>query len=190
MSGAEYQQKLIRFNSTEKYRQEMEFLLHVMAPKKGERILDYGCGTGRMVWHIRKETEAQSYGYDVRNFREIDDHLLFRDAFDFKFHKVYFMHSLAHIKNVSETISKLRCMLEPSGEVYVITPSKQWILLQNNVNYTPDPTVHQHFNMAQLVELFSSSGFWTDLIVPFGDRCEDQHERIFLKACLTPPTPC
>lgn len=184
MNREEYKEKLKQFNSTHKYKCEVNLLVNLMNPRAGEKILDYGCGLGRTVRHINEVTTANCFGYDVRNLREQDDQYFFRDSFHFKFHKVYFMHSLAHIPTVREKLQELKQFLYEDSEVYVVTPNKLWLREVSGREYVPDPTVIEHFTPNSLGDLFLKCGYLIHTQGQFGDVLNGHHERLFLKVTL------
>ena len=60
-----YKQKLQQFNSTVKYKKEMEFMIKLMDIQKNDTILDYGCGVGTMVEELTfKFPDSHFFGYD------------------------------------------------------------------------------------------------------------------------------
>lgn len=178
----DYKDKLIQFNGTEKYKKEMEFLLAVLNPLSDEKILDYGCGLGRMVWKLRKQYDALAFGFDVNNFREQDDQFLFRDSFYFPFDKIYFMHSIAHIPDIENVLSRLLSWaVKPTSEIVVITPNSDWLNINKSPDYIPDPTVNQHQNIHTLEKLFVDLGCKTIIRGQFGTSKGGCNERIFLK---------
>lgn len=184
MNREEYKEKLKQFNSTHKYKCEVNLLVNLMNPRAGEKILDYGCGLGRTVRHINEVTTANCFGYDVRNLREQDDQYFFRDSFHFKFHKVFFMHSLAHIPSIKTKLDQLKEFLYPDSRVYVVTPNRLWIREVNGREYIPDPTVIEHFSSNSLGELFYHCGYEVVNAGQFGDILNNQHERLFIEVKL------
>lgn len=185
-----YKTKLANFNSTEKYRSEVDFLFRLMNPKPGEKILDYGCGRGHLVWDL-VDTGYDAYGHDFINYREKDDMFRFRQEYYFKFDKVFMMHSIAHIPDIEQKLVALKDGMSPGGKVYVITPNKDWIDEQDDENYKPDPTVVKHFHQVSLDGVFNRCGF---KILSFGQfgNIKQYHgnesvcinERLFLEAEL------
>lgn len=182
-----YKEKLKGFNSTPKYKAEVDFLLKLMQPKSGEKILDYGCGLGNLVRKIRDEHKVDCFGYDVNNYREIEDEFLFRSSYFFKFDKVYFNHSIAHVPNIDQKLEDLKALLNPEAKIYIITPNKDWVLYGRKANYTPDPTVVGHFSLYELRNLLFTTGFNTLTLGQFGDMeptagAEVVNERLFIEA--------
>lgn len=181
MTREEYKNKLIEFNSTAKYRSEIDLLLKFLNPIKNEKILDIGCGIGEFVWKLRRKYFVQGFGYDVNNYRLIDDEHIFRNEFHFQFNKICFIHSFAHIPDVEyfivNTIDKL---LTSMGKIYILTPNKDWLDLNVNPEYISDPTIFNHYNQDDLIELFTRIGFKVELKMQFGDLSVGCNERILM----------
>lgn len=178
----EYKDKLRQFNSTAKYKTELDFLTRLINPLLGEKILDYGCGLGTAVRHLGTHSGADCFGYDVVNYREKDDLFLFRNQYFFKFSKIFFLHSLAHIPEIEWKLQDLKELLAPEAKVYVITPNKLWIEHINTPEYKPDPTVINHFYPIELEELFKNAGFKIITAGQFGQCTGGVNERLFLEA--------
>ena len=178
----EYKAKLKQFNSTEKYKNELCFLGKLMLCRKGEKVLDYGCGLGTAVNYIREEYDADCFGYDVVNYREVDDVSLYRSQYFFKFNKVFFLHSIAHVPEIDRKLYDLKELLLPEAKIYVITLNKLWIEHINTPEYKPDLTVINHFYPIELEELFKNAGFKIITSGQFGQRTGNVNERLFLEA--------
>lgn len=179
----EYKEKLIQFNSNPKYMGELDILFKSMEIKKTDRVLDYGCGTGRAVRFIRDKYGASAFGFDVHNYREENDPFLFRDSFHFAFDKIYFMHSIAHIPDVQSVLERLFVWaLKPGGRVYVITPNRDFLDRSKKLDYIPDPTVKKHFNSDELIALFFKLGISIVSIEKFGIEPNKGDERLILIA--------
>lgn len=183
MMDEEYIAKLKRFNSTDKYFTELEFLFGLIQPYPHQTIIDYGCGIGTAVKYFRNITENTFFiGFDVVNYtlqqNKYTHHYFTEKMRDCDI--LYFMHSFAHIPNISRVLFDLREKVE--RKVIVITPNAQWLKLQVNENYVPDPTVVQHYTHDELVEVFEDAGYRVTISGGFGIKCNNQHERLFLVA--------
>lgn len=183
MTDKDYIQKLSRFNSTDKYFQELYIMYGLVQPMKNQKILDYGCGIGTAVKYFKNITDRVSFmGYDVKDYmRQISpySHHLFVEEVP-ECDTVYFMHSFAHVPEISKVIFELREKVR--DKVIVITPNADWIRLQKNENYTPDPTVVHHYDMKELIDIFEDCGYKIMQSGQFGEYTEGQHERLFLVA--------
>ena len=183
---ASYHQKLIRFNATDKYRGEMEFMKGIIDAKPGQSILDYGCGLGHMVCYLQEETKASVFGFDVQEWWAKDERPnWFKDSIWFKFDTIYFMHSFAHIPDIVNQLVNMReNFLNYGGKIVVLTPNKLWLDKIDNINYVPDPTVHQHYSQATLLDIISLAGFMLNNYGQYGESNDDQQERIYLVASV------
>ncbi|QQS35537.1 MAG: class I SAM-dependent methyltransferase [Ignavibacteriales bacterium] len=181
-----YTERLIRFNSSEKYKKEMEFLFDLIKPREGQRILDYGCGTGTLINFIKEKCNVEISGFDVQYLGtgEIPDWYInnLSDSYD----TVYFMHSLAHIVDAESVLEKVKKYLKVSGKIVVITPNRMWDIEMKPLskNYNPDTTVVKHFTPEELEVFFTDSGFKIELSGQFGKLLNGYNERIFLVATL------
>jgi len=182
MDTESYRKKLDQFNSTEKYRKEIDFITFLIDPSSDQKILDYGCGTGFMVNEYLKDG-LDVFGYDPQELMPDPDKFRFRSSFHFPFDKIYFMHSIAHIRDIYKVFENLKAnFLKTMSEVSVITPNKDWIDTFDNPDYVPDSTVVKHFTSNELEELFVDFEIVTQ--GKFGETNKGEHERLFLKACL------
>lgn len=172
-----YSEKLLHFNSTEKYRKEYKFLKGLLGIKQ-KTILDYGCGLGTNVEKLNAYTEHIVFGYDAEKWSNSFPYIDVLGKYDV----IYFMHSIAHMQYIEHKLSKLREHLNPGGKVIVITPNKSWIEKVKNENYKPDPTVFKHYNQAELRKMFEDSGYTVDMIGQFGEEIDGVNERIFMIA--------
>jgi 2-polyprenyl-3-methyl-5-hydroxy-6-metoxy-1,4-benzoquinol methylase len=177
----DYRRRLIEWNNTSQYRNELAFLCHLLYPTPKDRVLDYGCGTGIAVKWLRS-VGVNTYGYDVSNYVG-DTPDWYKDYFSFQFTKMYFMHSLAHIEFPSAILDVARSMLMPKGRIYVITPNADWLTFKNEGKAVKtDPTVFSHFSSMTLEKLFVDSGYKIVDQGQFGSVLMNQHERLFIVA--------
>lgn len=175
----EYADKLKGFNSTQKYKTEVDFLELIGKFQEGDVILDYGCGIGTAIDHFRNKG-VKVYGYDRFNYVA---HEYVSDSYPLgMFNKVYFMHSIAHIDDVITKLIDLKQGLKDGAEVIVITPNLNWLNQVNNKNYKPDPTVISHFDNLTLKYIFEKAGYEITLQGQFGDNLNGYNERLILKA--------
>ena len=184
MNKENYRQKLLRFNATEKYRKEMKGLFGLIDPQPNEKILDYGSGLGVMIDYLKDRSQADVYGYDKFDyFIEKPDYI--RAEFFFKFDKIYFQHSIAHIEDIKTQLINIKeNFLKVGGKIIVVTPNKIWLDLIDNPNYIPDDTVFCHYDIGALIDLFVNAGFKIEVAGQFGEIIEVQQERIYLIAKL------
>jgi len=178
-----YKQKLVDFNGTLKYKREMNFMAKLIEPKHSEKILDFGCGLGRMVRELLLKG-VDVFGYDVNEYVEQPDEHVFRKSFHFQFDKIYFMHSFAHIENIKMLFTEtFETFLKSGGYVIVLTPNKDFIEHLTDVQqYVPDPTVVKHYNLNDIVNVFSENGFIVETQGQIGNNLFGHCERIFVVA--------
>lgn len=195
MTTEQYAEKLRAFNSTEKYKKELEFL-SLLLGTYSTRVLDYGAGLGTAVnflktlpentvpWIVIDAIEPAGYYEGSPEDLVLDSDPNFYDC-------VYFMHSLAHIKDVDKVLKDVRDnLLADDGKVVVITPNASYIHEMSEMNkehggynYNPDPTVVRHFFWGGLYDLFARSGFKINQLGTFGQEVIKGHcERLFLVA--------
>lgn len=179
MTRNQYCSKLLGFNCTDKYRAELRFMGRLVSPNTGGVIVDYGCGIGTAVRWFNNEYECVTHGYDVVDYwdgersRYLFDKLIVCD-------KVYFMHSIAHMGDVSRVITKLKRL--GVKEIHVITPNNEWLSMQRDRKYKPDDSVVKHFSPDTLAALFSEHKITQQ--GQFGECKNGKHERLFISVTL------
>lgn len=171
----DYKDKLRAFNSSDKYKMEVEFLNKLLGLPSvfWSQILDYGCGLGHAAYELCAD------GFDVNDYKEkeISNYYL-NELPDKQYDRIYFMHSIAHIKNINDVLKKLRQKYNPT--ITVITPNKSWIDMVGDTK--SDPTVIKHYNQEELQKLFIECGYDVYLSGQFGNCYKGINERLFLQA--------
>lgn len=184
MTDKEYIEKLRRFNSTDKYFQELYMMYGLIQPMRHQKILDFGCGIGTALKYFKNISDRVSFmGYDVNDYmRKVSpySHHLFTPVINDEYHTVYFMHSFAHIPDVSRVVFDLRERV--IDKVIVVTPNIKWLNLQANESYTPDPTIVKHYDAEELRDIFDDAGYRVTLEGGFGNCVAGQYERLFIIA--------
>jgi SAM-dependent methyltransferase len=130
--------------------------------RRGDRLLDMGCGQGVALALFRRHgidaigiTMGEDYrvcrdaGYDVR---EMDFSFLdFEDAtFDF----VWCRHALEHSVFPLFTLHEIRRVLRPGGRAYVEVPAPDTIVRHEN-----NPNHYSVLGMTMWLSLFDKAGF-------------------------------
>lgn len=180
-----YASRLRTWNSSPTYQAEVRFLLRMLDPKPGERILDVGCGTGACLEFLRSQSEAWFEGYDVN--RLVDGHPAWyreslRDAGQYE--KIYLLHALAHIADAAAVLGRLvHEHLTPTGRLYVLTPNDAFTRhlrsQPGQEGYVPDPTVRGHFSLGSLSDLLTGVGLDVTVAGYLGRRVDGHAERLF-----------
>ena len=175
----EYADKLKGFNSTPKYKTELDLLAFLGEFNEGDTILDYGCGIGTAIDYFRAKG-IKVYGYDRFNYV---NHDYISDSYPLAmFNKVYFMHSIAHIEDIINKLIVLKDGLQNGAEVIVITPNLNWLNAKGNKGYKPDTTVITHFDNLTLKYIFEKAGYEVILQGQFGEPINEFNERLIIKA--------
>lgn len=159
-----YKEKLIKWNDTLKYKQEIFFLERLI--DGNTPILDFGCGTGFAAMYLNAD------GYDVNNYltypiKPFNQNTIYKT--------VYFMHSFAHLEQPELELIKLK---RYSPRIIIITPNRDWL----DKDYVGDTTVTRHYSQRELIDLVEGAGYTIELAGQFGELKNNQHERLFLTA--------
>jgi len=172
----DYKDKLRAWNSTDKYKSEVAFLKQLIPRLPWMNTLDYGAGL------CLTASEMFADAFDVYDYKEYDVYEYYLNELPDKIYRhIYFMHSIAHIKNPIEVLKQIK-LKYPQAIITVITPNTYWLLMQNNNNYKPDDTVVAHYTQSQLSELFKEAGYNVTICGQFGAETSGVNERIFLQA--------
>ena len=167
----DYKEKLRQFNSTEKYKKEVNFLWSLL----GDTIkLDYGCGLGTAMDLFYCDGYDVNMYYEGHNLSNYYNHLP-----DRKYEDIYFLHSFAHIPNPHDV---LRILRKYKARITIITPNLQWLMLQDNKGYVKDPTVVKHYTLTQLEQMLKDCGYSVEFAGQFGEQKYGFNERIFIQA--------
>jgi 2-polyprenyl-3-methyl-5-hydroxy-6-metoxy-1,4-benzoquinol methylase len=177
----DYKEKLKDFNSTEKYKEEMQFICDLLELNDNDSVLDYGCGIGTLCEKIQGYG-VSCVGYDKTRFVDEEKTYFVDNLEKYYFSKLIFMHSLAHIENPVLVLSELKKRVFEN--IIVVTPNKDWLELNSNPNYIPDPTVVEHFTLYSLTTLFLKCGFKINQVGQFGKQTANQNERLFIKVSV------
>lgn len=169
----DYKEKLIKWNSTDKYKSEVMFLGKLLDGNPEAETLDFGCGTGHTAMLLMAD------GYDVNDYHINNPYTNFYLNIlpNKNYVDIYLMHSFAHIPNPSDVLRILRGKY-PEATLTVITPNAEWL----DEGYIGDETVVKHYTQKELKELFESCGYKVTLLGQFGEYKEGKNERIFLQA--------
>lgn len=168
----DYRKKLEEFNETDKYKSELRFLKGLIGGCHNY-VLDYGCGTGTAANYLQLNSNNNISGYDKTEHNKSFWYAKPTTPFDV----VYFMHSIAHVENIEDVLKSLI-----TKRVVIITPNAEWIALNQEDDYIPDPTVKRHFSQITLHYLMTNSGYTVKNFGQFGKFTNGINERLFLIA--------
>jgi len=94
--------------------------------KKDDRILDYGCGSGNMVYYLNLVGYKNVFGYDKYNKRYSDENLL-ENRYDY----IICQDVLEHTKKPILVLKKLAKLLKTTGFLSIGTTNADYINLNN-----------------------------------------------------------
>jgi len=171
-----YKDKLKAWNSTDKYRKELDFLYGLLDVKENEVILDFGCGIMTAINNFNDRGEAFFYGYDVEEYGEQDYYHLYDKQIQRKYDTIYFNHSIAHIQDPVKVLKALRTNLSDGGKIVIVTPNLEWL----DKWYMGDHTIVKHYNVVTLGFLVQEAGYKIELSGQFGETRGVLNERIFI----------
>lgn len=182
----QYYERLKFWNSTSKYKNEVEFLKLLLALEANDQVLDFGCGTGYCLEMLKETSPARFWGYDVNLFfNDAIPGWFLKDYRQKKYSKIFMMHSIAHIPDIVSTLENVVNCLEDGGKLVVITPNKDFddYYRQNvNTGHKRDMTVVGHYTQSSLADIATQVGLNVRNLGQFGDMVNKYNERIFLVA--------
>ena len=159
-----------------KIKGEVKVITDILKPKKGERVLDFGCNTGELCYILNKYFGVQTLGVDINGTaisiaKKKFPHLEFKkitpsslNRLKKKFDAIVMMQVIEHLKTPDEQLKTLRELLTPKGRIIVSTPNK-WAYFDKvksrvlGKRFAYDPTHFHEFSPKTLRELFEGSGF-------------------------------
>lgn len=105
--------------------------------KRGDRVLDIGCGDGLLLKAINHYKGSVCFGIDAKDIEEMETVKFFKvditkDRFPFDdntFDCVLMNHVLEHLPEVDHTLKEIRRVMKTGGVCYIETPNPRTVLL-------------------------------------------------------------
>ncbi|MBI5456430.1 class I SAM-dependent methyltransferase [Candidatus Kaiserbacteria bacterium] len=119
----------------DRLQEEHALILRLMSPKKGDRILDIGCGKGRLEQLLTAlEPSVDMVSSDVTD----EARKYIRGSFvrcsmtsmpfeDDSFDKIFCLHVIAHFEDGISGIGEAFRILKPGGSLMILTPNKLYV---------------------------------------------------------------
>jgi 2-polyprenyl-3-methyl-5-hydroxy-6-metoxy-1,4-benzoquinol methylase len=157
---------------------EYREIIHLLKPRKNDRILDIGCNTGEFCNLLKEGYGCNPKGIDINEEAiriarieypelpfEIGD-VGKRDEME-EYDGITMIEVIEHLRNLPEVISKVKHLLKPDGRFVLSTPNKWAVLFRlksrifkKDIMY--DPLHVREFSPKSLRRLLSSSGMRVD----------------------------
>lgn len=144
--------------------------------KKGNALLDLGCGTGEFIstlkkegWQIagvepseiaREKAVALTGASIVKNLSELKEE---------KFDVITAWHVLEHVSDLSETLLQLKKLLHQEGALVIAVPNYESADAVHYKNYWAGYDVPRHlwhFSKKSMIQLLNNQGFNVIKVVP------------------------
>ena len=171
----EYFKSLEKIIRKKRFNEEMDLIYELMPPVPGDKILDVGCGTGRLgLFLLNREKNIEVTFSDV-SFQSAkyllgqkfvvcpSSRMPFSDKY---FDKIYCLHMISHVKKIEESISELYRIIKENGELLIITPNKYYVyvlrvaaFLKLIPEYDFDKTAKHLFGKNQLRKFLEKFGW-------------------------------
>jgi SAM-dependent methyltransferase len=143
-----------------------------VGPQSSPRILDFGCGTGAMLTHLRRlgtvegvDGDERAIGF-CRSRGESNVHLLESDDLPFEdesFDLVTAFDVLEHIADDRGALAEIRRVLRPGGTLMITVPAYQWM-------WGPHDEINDHkrrYSSAEIESKITAAGLELDRLTHF-----------------------
>lgn len=153
--------------------------LNSLKPKRGDKILDIGCGKGDITKECTK-AGAYAVGIDYSlsagklSKENGSENVVLASATHLPFHKEFFdkitfMEVIEHLddSDIYRSLKEINRVLNNNGHVFVSTPNSwSWIINMFSLNtmYIEDPYHINIKNPSQLKKIFKDNGFHIKII--------------------------
>ncbi len=170
--------------------------------KKGQTLLDAGCGNGIYVHDLSDKFSANCVGVDIRKDRikmaeNINKFLNFKNKFQtgsleklkidgVRFDKIICLEVMEHIKNDRTVFTNLVRLLKNKGQLVMTVPKKGET--KPLIGYEPHGHVRSGYDTEDLKEMAESSGLRNVTIKPyfffFSRNAVKIQQRLYLKKLI------
>jgi ubiquinone/menaquinone biosynthesis C-methylase UbiE len=117
--------------------EEHDLIVRLLSPKSGERILDVGCGKGRIekflgeqvpgIEVVSSDVTPEAKKYIKGTFVQCSmTSMPFRDD---SFDAILCLHVIAHFKEGEQGIKEAFRVLKPGGSLMILTPNKYYVYI-------------------------------------------------------------
>lgn len=125
--------------------------------RKSSTIIDYGCGSGAFVRHLRRWGYANAVGYD-----EFNPQLAQPERLDARYDFVVAQDVLEHAERPLDLLSRLDGLAHPGGVIAIGTPDAEQIELTRAQDFihTLHAPYHRHIFSRRALELAATGQGW------------------------------
>ena len=156
---------------------QIQFIKRKIKPRKGKKLLEVGCGTGRILLPLAK-TGVECYGVDAaknmlsrlqKKAAQMNVKIHFKqgdiEKIPFKantFDAVYTMHVLMHLPDYKKAVNSMHRVLKPGGTLVLDFPNANSPWTKLSVMLNPGKKRTRLFSISELRKSFASYDYELD----------------------------